>query len=185
VLAESQAIPSYRHEAEAGICAACGVGAVMLRLLSYHLNLMHEPDRGGAGFLTAAAFGGAYLAMHMVPGVLLALFGANPAGQRARLDHRPQDLLIGPCPARRERSGGAATVGAVEIEPYALAKPRRFILGDASIGAGRVCAQAKHACDQRLADATFDVRMSRIYFAGGLGPAGIESRNIVPFPGTH
>src|SRR5262249_49580264 len=129
------------------------------------LLLMHEPDRGGACLLAPAALCRAHLAMLMVACVLLAFLGANPARQRAGLDHCPQDLLVGSCAARGERSGCAANVGAIEVEPYALAEPRHVVFGDAGIGTSGARLRAGEArldaCDQRLADAAFQVRMSR------------------------
>jgi hypothetical protein len=47
---------------------------------------MHEPDRR-AGRFKPTALSGAHLAMLVVPDVLFALLGANPAGERAGLGH--------------------------------------------------------------------------------------------------
>jgi hypothetical protein len=70
---------------------------------------MHEPDRRSAGPFAPAALGRAHLAMRVVPGVLFALFGANPARAAERIPGHPVDRAEGtkPCPKLGGSHAGA------------------------------------------------------------------------------
>jgi hypothetical protein len=89
-----------------------------------------------AGLLAAAADLGADAAMFMMLSVPVAFIRAQAAGKGAGFEHRAEELFVGTGPPGRSRSGSEADVGAIQIEPNALAQRRDIALDQASVGAG-------------------------------------------------
>src|SRR5579883_3434337 len=80
-----------------------------------------------------------------------------------------QDLLVRSRPARCQRSSCLADIGAVEIKPDTLLELNCIWLGDTGVrarGAGLGTSVASlNTCNQRLADASFHIRMGRNHLA--------------------
>lgn len=94
---------------------------------------------GGLGFaaggLAGAAGLGADAAVFVPPGVTLAFGGAERGGAGAEAQRLGCERLVRAGAASGEARRGVADVGAIEIEPDALAKLGDHVLGEARIGA--------------------------------------------------
>lgn len=126
---------------------------------------MREADRQrrlAAGDLAFPAGLGAKPAMRVMAGMLVAFLGALMAGFGAGLDETAHDLGVVAGAAGSDAAGGAADVGAVEIQPDALPQVGHGVLRQASIGtrdAGLHAVEAAiDAADKRILDTT-DMRV--------------------------
>jgi hypothetical protein len=91
---------------------------------------------GFAGFGAAAAAFRANPAMFVHRSVLRAFLTARNADVPAGLQHVEDRLLVAARPADRQLSSGHADIGAIHVEPDALAKIGHHIFSKAGIRAG-------------------------------------------------
>lgn len=97
-----------------------------------------DPDgtlRLEAGLLAPAAMFGADAAVLMFLGVAFALVSAEHAGLGAGLKRKDDQGFVGPGSPRGQLARCQAKIGAVQIEPDALAKLRHHLLAQAGVGA--------------------------------------------------
>ena len=123
-----------------------------------------DPDgtlRLKAGLLAPAAMFGADAAVLVLLGVAFALVGAEHAGLGAGLKRKDDQSFVGPGTARRKLARCQAKVGAVEVQPDALAKLRHHLLAQAGVSArdadGSAGKAFLDAIDQRIVGAAHDI----------------------------
>ncbi len=125
--------------------------------------------RLSARLLAAMACFGAGAAMPMSIGVLRAFIAARLAGDRASLDHAPEDLHVRAGSAGRKRAGCRTDIGAIEIEADALPELVDTALRQAGIGTG--CARLGagvallDTADKTVADAAFHIGVAADHIA--------------------
>jgi hypothetical protein len=149
------------------------------------VGLADRPDQVVAGLLAAAAGFGAYAAMLMVGGVLLALLATGAAGHCAGLDRCADDVEIERGLAGHDAAGGLADVGAIETEANAPDQLRQVLLAEAGVGAARTgCGTVEAVLDtaqERVAIKAARLRMgldqfSNCHFLSFLLPAALSRR---------
>ena len=111
---------------------------------------------GATGFRTDPAMG-----VHLR--MASAFLTAGGAGPHAGFNDRLQHLQIPPRAADGGLTGGKADIGAILVQPDALAKLRHHVLGEAGIGAGNagLCAVEARldAGDQQVIGAALHLRV--------------------------
>jgi len=126
---------------------------------------MDAPAGLPAGPLATPALLGADAAVLVMGSMLFAFLRADPARQRACLDHRSQHVVVRTGAPGGERSRGRANVGTIQVQADALAKLGRALLCNAGVGTRGARLRASiarlDASDQRLADAALHVGMCR------------------------
>ena len=107
-----------------------------------------DPDgtlRLKAGLLAPAAMFGADAAVLMFLGVAFALVSAEHAGLSAGLKRKDDQGFVSPGAAGRKLAGCEAKIGAVQVEPDALAQLRHHFFAQASVRAGNAYRSAGEA----------------------------------------
>lgn len=130
-------------------------------------------DRLSAGLLAGPAGLGADPAMRMHLAMATAFLGAGRTGTGAGLDDLLQNFGILPGAPDRSPPGGKADIGAVLVQPDALAKLRHHVFGKAGIGTGDAGLGASKARldagDQRIIGGALHLRMGLDHGSDGHG----------------